>query len=133
MSPARTIATAFAMLFSSWMFGQQTNDIRFVTNMRQVPTTKGSFSGMIQTNNEFQVLLGGLFLGYKRIFSSQDSQSCGFHPSCSVFAVEAMAQKGLVVGYFLAFDRISRCHDFDNRGYPFDPQTGLKLDHVSEY
>lgn len=45
--------------------------------------------------------------------------SCRFHPSCSAYAMEALAQHGAVRGSWLTARRISRCHPFHPGG--FDP------------
>lgn len=130
MKQGKIIFTVIVMFYSVLSFGQLQEDVLFVRNVKRHAPPGDQYETQIAVNNELQLLLGSFFLGYKRFVSSQDSQSCGFHPSCSVFAVDAMRQKGLISGYFLAFDRISRCHEFSRGHYPTHPETGLKLDYV---
>lgn len=35
---------------------------------------------------------------------------CGFSPSCSQYAVDAIGKYGIIRGLFMAFRRILRCH-----------------------
>lgn len=72
--------------------------------------------------NEMEFLLATGFNTYKKFFSSQDNPSCVFHPSCSSYSVQAMQQKGLLVGTMFTFDRLSRCHRFiKTNQYIYDP------------
>jgi len=47
---------------------------------------------------------------------------CRFHPSCSNYALEALATHGAVKGSWLALRRLGRCHPFNPGG--FDPVPG---------
>ena len=42
---------------------------------------------------------------------------CRFHPSCSVYAVEAYQQHGPIRGSWLTLRRLARCHPFGGHGY----------------
>ena len=42
---------------------------------------------------------------------------CRFVPSCSEYAVEAIAAHGLLRGLFLSARRLSRCHPWHPGGY----------------
>jgi uncharacterized protein len=42
---------------------------------------------------------------------------CRFRPSCSHYAVEALARHGPVRGTWLALRRIARCHPWGGAGY----------------
>ncbi|MBX3358376.1 MAG: membrane protein insertion efficiency factor YidD [Phycisphaeraceae bacterium] len=44
---------------------------------------------------------------------------CRFVPSCSEYAIEAIRERGPVVGAYLAARRLLRCHPFGGSG--FDP------------
>lgn len=67
---------------------------------------------------------------YKTTVSSQDFGSCSFMPSCSEYAVRSIEKKGLLTGYLMTFDRLSRCHSLSNSKYKTDPETGLLIDNV---
>ena len=45
---------------------------------------------------------------------------CRYYPTCSQYAVEAIAKYGAAKGGWLAFKRFMRCHPFTKRDY-FDP------------
>jgi putative membrane protein insertion efficiency factor len=51
-----------------------------------------------------------VFRFYKRFVSSQDNNSCSFHPSCSVYAMECVKKKGIIKGTLSTFDRLARCY-----------------------
>jgi putative membrane protein insertion efficiency factor len=53
----------------------------------------------------YQILLGPLAGG-----------ACRFHPSCSEYAVEAIATHGPLRGLWLALARLARCHPFARAG-----------------
>lgn len=51
--------------------------------------------------------------------------ACRFTPSCSVYAEEALATRGLLVGTGLALWRLMRCHPFSRGGHdPVPPRPG---------
>jgi uncharacterized protein len=68
----------------------------------------------------FLVLLPVRF--YRRVLSPlKRTPSCKFLPTCSEYAIEAVQQRGIVVGTALATWRILRCNPFSKGG--FDPVT----------
>jgi len=75
------------------------------------------------TKNPVQYLFTGLFVFYKKCISSQDYPSCNFTPSCSEYALKVIKKKGLVIGLFAAFDRLSRCNHPYADGYEIDINT----------
>jgi hypothetical protein len=48
---------------------------------------------------------------------------CRFEPSCSAYALEALACYGAFKGMLLALRRVLRCHPWG--GYGYDPVPGL--------
>lgn len=48
---------------------------------------------------------------------------CRFHPTCSVYAVEAMRQHGVLKGSVLAAGRICRCHPWGECGEDPVPES----------
>lgn len=59
----------------------------------------------------------GLIRGYKILISPLLPRSCRFHPTCSVYAMEAIERFGVFRGGWLAVRRILRCHPFHPGGY----------------
>ncbi len=56
---------------------------------------------------------------YKRWLSPLLPSACRFHPTCSVYMMEAIRSHGLARGVWQGLRRISRCHPFHEGG--FDP------------
>ena len=54
---------------------------------------------------------------YQAVVSPLLAPACRFEPSCSTFAVEAIARRGVVRGCWLALRRIGRCHPWGGFGY----------------
>ncbi len=56
---------------------------------------------------------------YKRLLSPLLPPACRFHPSCSVYALEALQKHGALRGLRLIVWRLLRCQPFHPGG--FDP------------
>ena len=57
---------------------------------------------------------------YQRCISPLTPPSCRFTPTCSQYALEAIAKYGALKGGYLAVRRILRCHPF-YKGDLYDP------------
>ena len=55
--------------------------------------------------------------GYRRFVSPLLPPRCRFAPSCSEYALTALAEYGAARGLWLAVKRIARCHPFNPGGY----------------
>lgn len=66
-----------------------------------------------------------LLRGYQRWVSPALPPSCRYTPTCSQYAMEALAQRGLLAGAALAAWRVLRCHPFVQGGYDPVPQRPL--------
>jgi putative membrane protein insertion efficiency factor len=62
---------------------------------------------------------------YQVMLSPFVGGACRFQPSCSAYAVEAVATHGALRGSLLAARRLSRCHPLGRAG--FDPVPVPKL------
>ncbi|MBD1995618.1 membrane protein insertion efficiency factor YidD [Leptolyngbya sp. FACHB-541] len=64
-----------------------------------------------------KTLLIFLVRGYRLLISPLFPPTCRFQPTCSQYAIEAIAQYGALRGSWLAAQRILRCHPFHPGGY----------------
>ena len=71
-------------------------------------------------------LLLALIRGYQRAISPLLPPSCRYAPTCSQYALEAVAGRGALRGGWLALRRLARCHPGRAGGY--DPVPGLPAD-----
>jgi len=53
---------------------------------------------------------------YQRLISPALGTRCGFYPSCSEYAVQAVEQYGILRGLVLAGWRLLRCNPFNHGG-----------------
>ena len=74
-------------------------------------------------------LLIALLRGYKRWISPHLGHHCRFTPTCSEYAMQALAVHGLVKGLLLTVWRLMRCQPFGKFGYdPVPPKGRWKSD-----
>jgi putative membrane protein insertion efficiency factor len=59
---------------------------------------------------------------YRWVLSPIVGPACRFAPSCSEYALEALAKHGPVRGSLLAVKRIGRCHPWGGSGYDPVPE-----------
>ena len=64
---------------------------------------------------------------YRLVLSPYVGNGCRYQPTCSVYALDALARHGALKGGGLAVYRICRCHPFGGQGY--DPVPGADPDH----
>ena len=57
-----------------------------------------------------------LLRSYKRWLSPLLPTACRFHPTCSEYMIEAIAQHGAARGVWLGLKRLARCHPFHAGG-----------------
>jgi len=75
--------------------------------------------------NMFLAIIINLIKFYQKIFSPDHGifknvfgySRCRFHPSCSVYTLEAVSQYGLSLGIMLSLKRIFKCNPFNEGGY----------------
>jgi uncharacterized protein len=66
---------------------------------------------------------------YQRVISPSLPGRCKYHPTCSVYAVQAIESYGILRGAVLAVWRLLRCNPFSHGGY--DPVSAQTLFHRS--
>lgn len=70
---------------------------------------------------------------YKKVISPFLPPMCRFHPSCSVYAMGAIAVHGPFKGTWLAARRVTRCHPFNPGGFdPVPLKNGLSAEALLE-
>jgi uncharacterized protein len=72
------------------------------------------------------MLIRGLIRGYQLLISPVLPPSCRFTPSCSAYAMEAVARHGAMAGSWLAVRRVCRCHPWNEGGYDPVPERDAK-------
>ena len=82
-----------------------------------VMPTRGTASGSVRTVTVPARLLMLPIAGYRRFVSPLLGPRCRFAPSCSEYALTALAEHGAARGLWLAVARIARCHPFHPGGY----------------
>ena len=77
-----------------------------------------------------KTLLIKLIRFYQKHISSRTPAACRFTPTCSQYAIEAIARFGVCKGVGLAIWRILRCNPWG--GYGYDPVPEKKQKHPPE-
>ncbi len=72
-------------------------------------------------------LLMAVITGYRRFISPMIPPRCRFAPSCSAYALQAVAEHGAARGAWLAVRRIGRCHPFNPGGFDPVPPRASRL------
>lgn len=67
--------------------------------------------------NLAQRLLRGAIRVYQIALSPYFGNQCRFYPTCSEYALEAIAKHGALKGSWLAIRRIGRCHPYHPGGH----------------
>ncbi|TDC66541.1 membrane protein insertion efficiency factor YidD [Micromonospora sp. KC207] len=63
-------------------------------------------------------------IAYRRWISPALPARCRFYPSCSAYALEAVARHGAIRGAGLTVRRLLRCHPFHPGGHDPVPEPG---------
>lgn len=74
-------------------------------------------SGVARPRTPGGRLLALPIIAYRRWISPALPARCRFYPSCSAYALEAIARHGALRGTGLAVWRLLRCHPFHPGGY----------------
>ena len=106
------------------------HDLSFLHEQLQSQKTKPAFKIRKTETNEIKMGVQVFFLFYKSFLSSQDNQNCSFTPSCSVYCLHAIQERGVTTGLMSAFDRLSRCNYLSPENYQIDYTTGRLIDPV---
>lgn len=74
-----------------------------------------------------QRLLMGVVRGYRLLLSPWLGSSCRFEPTCSAYALQALALHGAAKGSFLTVHRLARCGPWCPGGHDPVPQQAPRL------
>jgi uncharacterized protein len=84
-------------------------------------------------NELFENVLLALLRAYKKLISPALLPSCRYTPTCSDYAVEAIARQGALRGSAMAVWRVLRCHPFVRGGYdPVPMKTDVDVAAIAE-
>jgi putative membrane protein insertion efficiency factor len=64
-----------------------------------------------------------LLRAYRTLVSPLLPPACRFYPSCSNYAIDAVARFGALRGSWMALCRLARCHPWHPGGVDFVPGT----------
>ncbi len=67
---------------------------------------------------------------YQKYISPQLPRRCNYYPTCSHYAVEAVEEWGVLLGFFLALWRLLRCNPFSYGGYDPVPKRKRREAHA---
>jgi len=79
-----------------------------------------------------QTLLRSAIAVYRKAVSPFLPAACRFHPTCSIYASEAVARHGAAKGTLLSLKRLARCHPFHPGGCDPVPGSERAGEHVNE-
>lgn len=65
---------------------------------------------------------------YQYLISPVIGPRCRFYPSCSQYAIDALHEKGIILGLIYTFKRLIRCHPGSKGGIDFINQPTTKRD-----
>jgi putative membrane protein insertion efficiency factor len=75
-----------------------------------------------------QTLLIGLVKGYRLLLRPWLGSVCRFEPSCSVYSLQALQQRGAAMGSYLTLRRLVRCGPWCDGGHdPVPPKGSASL------
>ena len=72
-----------------------------------------------------RVFVSAPIVGYQRVISPGLPRRCRYEPTCSRYAVQALAEYGILRGLVLAAWRLLRCNPWSRGGY--DPVAEQRL------
>jgi len=71
-------------------------------------------------------VLIALLRAYRKVISPLYGQVCRYHPSCSAYALEALATHGAARGSWLAVKRVGRCQPWGGSGLDPVPPANIR-------
>jgi putative membrane protein insertion efficiency factor len=81
-------------------------------------------SGLNPVSRVLVVLLSLPIRAYRKLLSPLLPSACRYHPTCSQYALDALAEHGPIYGLLLAMWRIVRCAPWGSYGFDPVPSRG---------
>ena len=96
---------------------------------------QNDFSTLSKNTTQIKALPIYAIRFYQYFISSQDMETCSFHPSCSRFSGMVFQQTSFVRGLLLTSDRLQRCSGLPGiyKYYDFNAQHGKLNDPIENY
>lgn len=101
--------------------------------MASTSRTRGANFFRPDDTSELRLLLSSIVRAYQLLISSQDTDVCAYEPSCSRFGMLSMQRFGIVKGFLLTADRLTRCNGLTDSPHERNTITGKLIDPVSAY
>jgi len=99
------------------------SDLSLLKDVNTYEKKTKTYDAAKNNSNELQLVASTLFMGYKRVISSQDGATCAFHQTCSEYALTSVKRKGLIRGVIDFFDRFTRCNTCSPYKYPVNQDS----------
>ncbi len=132
----RLIVLKICILVCNLIAGQNRKDVSAIfSNRFPLAYQEAEIANQNEYNKSNKInkpILKLPILFYQVFIAPQLKPHCYFYPSCSHFALEAVAQYGLL-GVFLSADRMMRCNPMAEYRYPFFENSMLLFDPVNRY
>lgn len=125
-------ALLLSIFFQTKISGQTNNDFsKFKKIKIYKAPKKNNYSYAKKQFKTYQVVFSGMFLFYKSFLSSQDSGSCPFEISCSVYMIKSVQKCGIFIGFLNGIDRYTRCNGHSNMKYKISKKSKRLYDPVN--
>ncbi len=133
--------TLIFALFINTISAQQKNDLnslqkKIITYYNIQLTELNTNRPYKSSHNPIKIATNSLLWVYQNIFSEQIMADCGFEPSCSSFASQAIKERNFFLGIFLTADRLTRCNgneQIEGEAYLVNKKTGKLHDEPKMY
>jgi putative component of membrane protein insertase Oxa1/YidC/SpoIIIJ protein YidD len=83
--------------------------------------------------SELRLLFASIVRTYQLLISSQDADMCAYEPSCSRFGLLSMNRFGVIKGFLLTADRLTRCSGLTDSRRDVNAETGKFIDPIERY
>ncbi len=97
----------------------------------QAPRAANFFT--MKDASELRLVLSDIVRLYQLLISSQDTDVCAYEPSCSRFGMLSMKRFGVLRGFLLTSDRLTRCNTLTDSQHERNSITGKYRDPVESY